>query len=133
MELISKIFLSHGRRSRGDWRGCGGCSPPPSFCQIFAKSPFFVSNFSISMPSAPSRSSQPPHFQIHAAVNVNLGSKRSHLKEKLSVLGSRIFGSQFYISSRIFGCIFSGQMAHPVCYGLRLPPLVYFYHDPLRT
>ena len=47
----------------------GGCSPP-SFCQIFAKSPFFASNFSISMPAAPSSSSQPPHFQIHSAVYV---------------------------------------------------------------
>ena len=35
----------------------GGGAVPPSFCQIFAKSPFFVSNFGISMPTAPSRSS----------------------------------------------------------------------------
>ena len=47
--------------------GAGG-GQPPSFCQIFAKSPFFASNFSISMPTAPSRSSQPPHFQIHSAI-----------------------------------------------------------------
>ena len=47
----------------------GAVAPPPSFCQIFAKSPFFASNFSISMPTAPSRSSQPPHFQIHSAVS----------------------------------------------------------------
>ena len=59
-----KCNALHGRRS---WGGLGGCSPP-SFCQIFAKSPFFASNFSISMPTAPSRSSQPPHFQIHSAV-----------------------------------------------------------------
>ena len=55
------VLPPHGRRSRG------GCSPP-SFCQILAKSPFLASNFSISMPTAPSRSSQPPHFQIHSAV-----------------------------------------------------------------
>ena len=35
----------------------GDCSPPPSFSQIFAKSPFFASNFGSSMPTAPSRSS----------------------------------------------------------------------------
>ena len=43
--------------------GLGGCSPL-SFCQIFAKSPFFASNFSISMPTAPSRSSQPRTFKF---------------------------------------------------------------------
>ena len=47
----------------------GGLQPPPSsFCQIFAKSPLFATSFSISMPTAPSRSSQPRHFQIHSAV-----------------------------------------------------------------
>ena len=56
-----------GGGARGAGGGEGGCSP--SFCQIFAKSPFFASNFSISMPTAPSRSSQPPHIQIHSAVN----------------------------------------------------------------
>ena len=54
--------------------GAGGLRGlwPLSFCQIFAKSPFFASNFSISMPTAPSRSSQPPHFQIHSAVYVHI-------------------------------------------------------------
>ena len=47
--------------------GLGGLQTP-SFCQIFAKSPFFASNFSISMSTASSRSSQPLRFQIHSAV-----------------------------------------------------------------
>ena len=53
----------------GEAGGAGGCSPT-SFCQIFAKSSFFASTCSISMPTAPSRSSQSPHFQIHSAVYV---------------------------------------------------------------
>ena len=46
--------------------GAGGAVVPqflPNFCKI-------SSNFSISMPTAPSRSSQSPHFQIHSAVYV---------------------------------------------------------------
>ena len=72
--------------------GAGGYSPQflPNFCKIS----LFASNFSISMPSAPSRSSQPPHFQIHSAVNgsfVNVKTKKqltqiSHLLEN----GNRI-------------------------------------------
>ena len=49
-------------------RAGGGGLQPPSLCQIFGKSFFFASNFSISMPTAPSSSSQPPHFQIHSAI-----------------------------------------------------------------
>ena len=36
--------------------GRAGGLVPPSFCQICAKSPFFASNFGISMPTAPSLS-----------------------------------------------------------------------------
>ena len=56
----------------GSRAGGGGGAAVPSFCQIFGKSPFFASNFSISMPAAPSHSSQPPHFQIHSAVYAHL-------------------------------------------------------------
>ena len=52
--------------------GGGGGLQPPSFCQIFRKSPFFASNLSISMPTAPARSSQPPHFQIYSAIYAHL-------------------------------------------------------------
>ena len=41
---------------------------PPVFEKIFAKSPFFASNFGNSMPPVPSLFSWPPHFQIHSDV-----------------------------------------------------------------
>ena len=62
---ILLLVLMHGRRSRG--AGGGGGDVAPSFCQIFAKSPFFASNL---YAYSPSHSSQPPHFQIHSAVYV---------------------------------------------------------------
>ena len=38
-----------------------------------------------------------------------LGDKFSHSEGKPSISGSRISGSQFQVSSRIFGCYFSGK------------------------
>ena len=69
MSEIINASVFHGRRSRGGGGGEGGAIAPqflPNFCKIS----LFASNFSISMPTAPSRSSQPPHFQIHSAVYV---------------------------------------------------------------
>ena len=50
--------------------GAGGYNPPPpSFSQIFAKSPFFAWNFSIFLCLQPPHVQvSPPHFQIHSAV-----------------------------------------------------------------
>ena len=71
-------MFTHGRRSRGGGGGGGGggCSPL-SFGQTFAKSLFFASVFGISLPTVPSRSSLPPHFQIHSAVHVTKSSLRN--------------------------------------------------------
>ena len=44
----------------------------PQFLPNFWKISLFASNFSISMPTAPSRSSHPPHFQIHSAIYAHL-------------------------------------------------------------
>ena len=64
--MYKKHFSTHhGQQSPG-----GGAAP--QFLANFGKSPFFASNFSISMPTAPSRSSQPPHFQIHSTVYAHL-------------------------------------------------------------
>ena len=43
----------------------------------------------------------------------DLGGKFSYVDGKPGVSGSRIFGSQFLVSSRIFGCYFFCQNGSP--------------------
>ena len=58
-EALAKCYLSSCTAELG--RLGGGCSPPPPpvFAKFIAKSPFFASNFGISMPTAPTFQSAP--------------------------------------------------------------------------
>ena len=51
-----------------------------------------------------------------------MDGKCSYLEKKPSVLGSRLFGSQFYVSSRIFGYYFQVKMAHSHLLWVEVPP-----------
>ena len=54
-KIDDPVIISHRWQSQGG----GGGAVAPIFCQIFAKSPFFASNFGISMLTAP-----PPHIPV---------------------------------------------------------------------